>query len=141
MIVRLHILNTKQDRGWDTEDPYTHLRSSRRIELAAKVVGVMVIVALLMVPLVVLYFVTDPRWRLGIIVLATLLVALFLALLTRSRRFEVFAGTAALVNPPLWPAFRKWHVRGLSDQLYSTGTVPSWRCLSPISINIAKISH
>jgi uncharacterized membrane protein YqjE len=48
-----------------------------------------------------LYIVQSPKARLGMIAAFTILFALGVGLLTNARRPELFAATAAYVQPPL----------------------------------------
>jgi hypothetical protein len=59
-----------------------------------RLTGIIVVVILLTIPTIVTYFLKSDEARLGVILVSIMMVATFLALLTQTRRVEVFVGTA-----------------------------------------------
>ncbi|KAL3475864.1 hypothetical protein BJX99DRAFT_228755 [Aspergillus californicus] len=80
----------QRSRNWDL-----FYISSSRIALVAMVLSVALAVALLFGSIFNLYYVRDPRKRLGIVAGYTVLFALCVTLLTNARRVEVFSASAA----------------------------------------------
>ena len=52
---------------------------------------------LILIPVIVLHFVTNENWRLAVIVIFTLCFAATLVFCTRAERSQIFAATAAFV--------------------------------------------
>ncbi|KAL2068343.1 hypothetical protein VTL71DRAFT_16441 [Oculimacula yallundae] len=79
------------------EEAQFHVYSNTKILLAANVLGSLISSSLLVGSIVALYFVDDMLARLGIIAAFTQVFSLVLVLVTRARKVEVFAATAAFM--------------------------------------------
>lgn len=66
-----------------------------RIDMVTNILGTVFSCLAPLLSIVVLSFVSDPRTRLGLVCLFTLLFCLSLAVATKTRRIEIFASTAA----------------------------------------------
>ena len=65
------------------------------LTLLANICSITIAAALLTVPIVVLYFVTDPDARLGLVILFIVLFAIGLSISTSATRDAIFAACAA----------------------------------------------
>jgi hypothetical protein len=78
----------------DVGSPLTYYRDSRLVA-AANVISIMVSCLLPTLSIVVLYYVSNPAAKLGVIVSFNALFSLTLGIVTRCRRIEIFAASAA----------------------------------------------
>ncbi|KAF2460690.1 hypothetical protein BDY21DRAFT_336129 [Lineolata rhizophorae] len=84
------------EKRTSTEDELVRLYSKARIDTFARLVITILAVALLMVPVVVLFSTTETGGlKIAIILLFTLFFSISLSLFTKAKRHEVFAATAA----------------------------------------------
>lgn len=88
------MLTGKQTPNKDDEFGLTDYNDAK-ISVAADVTCTLFAPLLTTVPMFVLYFVSDIRTRLGIIMGFTTLFSISLALFSSARRIEVFAATSA----------------------------------------------
>lgn len=86
--------NPHEPTDEEAQDQYFSY-SDKKILRAANVVGSVISSALLVGSIVALYFVKDMLVRLGVIAVFTQAFSLVLVLVTRARKVEVFAATAA----------------------------------------------
>lgn len=79
-----------------SNDGHMHLYSRYRIDILVRLILTMITVVLLVVPTAVLYEVSaKSSLKIGLIMLFTLLFSLALGILTKAKRHEMFAATAA----------------------------------------------
>lgn len=79
----------------DNADGSVYHYDDEHLEFPASVISTVLASMLPVVSIVVLYFVTSMAVRLGIVAAFTAIFSLVLALITKGRRVEVFAATAA----------------------------------------------
>lgn len=73
-----------------------HLYSSYRINILVRLILTIITVALLVVPTAVLYNISNQTpLKIGLIMLFTLLFSMALGVMTKAKRHEMFAATAA----------------------------------------------
>ncbi|TVY82529.1 hypothetical protein LSUE1_G004567 [Lachnellula suecica] len=97
--------HTKTPLAIDLENPPVgenrsnlHYYPDNHIETVTNVLGTILSSLAPLVSIVVLSFVTNPKARLGLVCLFTILFSSCLAIATRSRRVEIFAATAAFAS-------------------------------------------
>lgn len=79
-----------------SDDAYVHLYSRYRIDILVRMILTIITVVLLVVPTTILYEVSGQAGlRIGLIMLFTLLFSMALGVLTKAKRHEMFAATAA----------------------------------------------
>ncbi|MCJ1349443.1 hypothetical protein MMC31_007683, partial [Peltigera leucophlebia] len=79
-----------------SNDAYVHLYSRYRIDILVRLILTIITVVLLVVPTAVLYEVSGhAALKIGLIMLFTLLFSMALGILTKAKRHEMFAATAA----------------------------------------------
>ena len=79
-----------------SDDPYVRLYSKRRIDILARLILTIVSTALLVAPTAVLFLVHDSNIvKIMLIMVFTLLFSMALSVMTKAKRHEAFAATAA----------------------------------------------
>lgn len=78
-----------------TDDVFTHLYAPHRVEQISRLIVTLAVVLLLLLPMAVLSDMPSDHARFGIIFFSTMAFAAFLATMTKARKPEIFAATAA----------------------------------------------
>lgn len=85
----------RQREASKTDDPNILLLSNCRVYLLARSINVMVASIVLTLPIVVLYWLAEMKFRLLALTAFTFLFSALLCGFTKSRNYEIFSATAA----------------------------------------------
>jgi hypothetical protein len=88
-----------QFRSPSDEENGLYIYDDKKIVRAADIIGTLIASLMPILAVVVLYSIHDMWTRLGMIALFTILLSLGLVIITKGRRIEIFAATAAYVYP------------------------------------------
>lgn len=78
-----------------TDDVFTHLYEPHRVEQISRLIVTLTVVLLLLLPMAVLSDMPSDHARFGMILLSTMAFAAVLSIMTKARKAEIFAATAA----------------------------------------------